>query len=100
MKVIHLEKPYIFSYIPLTYPDFDSTILLSLRNESTNIETNVICSQIQSKGRVYVTIPSDEVVFKDNDRYSIKINDYYGKLIVIKSGKSVQNYTNGNKYFK
>jgi hypothetical protein len=103
MKTI-TESPYIFSFIPLIYPEISDVLTIDLRNEISNLAINSTSTWLLDLGRVYLTISSPQIDFIIGNKYSFVIKNgiipiYYGKLIVLETGTDIQNYTYGNSYF-
>lgn len=104
MKTI-IEAPYIFSFVPLKYPQISDDLTIELRNEITNFEISEACNWTENLGRISLTIPSPQEDFETGNKYSIVIKNgiepiYYGKLTVLAIGTDTQNFIYGNKYYR
>jgi len=106
MKVLFLTEALIFSAIPSKYPLETDTIILSLRNELTDvIITPAITFTVTDKFNITITAqPAD---FKTQNKYEVNIKNgtdliYLGRMIILESGTDVQNYkysTQSNEKF-
>ena len=107
MKVLFLDTDLIFSVVPRVYPIALDNLLVTLRNEQTNVSFNADVT-FTTNNYLNVTILNQPIDFKVQNKYELTIkNDgniiYLGKIIVLKEGADVQNYeykTQNNEYFR
>lgn len=97
MKVLFLTEPLIIFLIPREYPELGDVLTLSLRNEFTDevISPSVTFETVAKQ--LLVTITTQPTDFKTQNKYEATLKNgsniiYLGKIIVLESGTSVQNY--------
>lgn len=96
MKVVFLNQPLVFSCIPRAYPTLGETLLLSLRNELTDVVITPNITYTVDE-LLNVTITSQPTDFAIENKYEMTIYNnsniiYMGQLSVLKNGTDLQNY--------
>lgn len=96
MKVLFLDTPLIFYFIPRIYPVITDTLTLKLRNESSNVEiTPAVTFTISEK--LEITITAQPTDFAIQNKYEVELKNgedviYRGKFIILAEDTDVQNY--------
>ena len=107
MKVLFLDSDLDFKVIPRTYPTITDNLLVTLRNEQTDLTFNVDTT-FTIDNYLNISILSQPIDFKVQNKYELTIKNngstiYLGKLIVLKEGTDIQDYTyktQNNEYFR
>jgi hypothetical protein len=98
MKVLYLNKPYDINLVPRVYPLANEDLVLTLRNESTQLTFEPEIEYLVN-GLLTVSIiggvPLDE--FQSMNKYELTLKNglsvvYKGKLIVVDESTDIQNY--------
>ena len=104
MKVLFLDETLVIKLVPRVYPLISDTLVLKLRNESTN-EVLTPAFTFTVTDTLNITITTQPTDFIDKNKYEIEVTKgtqtlYLGKLIVVESGTDIQNYTYGNSRYQ
>ena len=100
MIVLELNTPFNVSVVPRIAPTLLDVINLVTINENTKFTFSYELDWTMVKGRLSFTLPDTNTDYKAGRKYEVTIlNDttsqilYRGKLIVVKEGTNIQNYT-------
>ncbi len=107
MKVLFLNTPFTFSFIPRFTP-VNNSLSIQLRKEISNDIVNFSSNFTIENSRYYVTLVNVDFTPNEKDKFELTIKDddniiYKGKLIVLAESTDVQNYeygTQSSKFFK
>lgn len=104
MKVLFLTEVLTFSLIPRAYPLLTDNLVLSLRNEQTNVSI-VPAFTFTVTDKLNITITAQPADFKTQNKYEINLQNggeliYLGTAIVLESGTNIQNYEYGTQTSK
>lgn len=102
MKVLFLTTVLTFVLIPRRIPLVTDNLILTLRNETTDLTITPAFVFSIVKGRyLQITITSQPTDFATQNKYEIQLKNtdliYSGKLIVLEKNTDVQNYKYGSQ---
>lgn len=106
MKILYLDNPFTFKFIPRIEILENDILIVDLKNEYTKVSTeNVDNTFILNGNYIIITLNSLPLGAKHRDKFELSIikdNEvvYLGKILVVNEGTDIENYKNERAKFQ